>query len=125
MRGHESLLALRRRGKRPPLVWVLATGRHDELRRWLRNYHHEGAHLEIEPGEDVGRLDLRCLVGLVVDVTGTDAVRVGEVARACAAAGAERVIATHYTELRVAGDVAVHINKMTFGNEELAEWPTC
>jgi hypothetical protein len=52
--------------------------------------------LFIEPEDNLRTLDLRCIVGLRVKVTGNDADRVKAVAQACEAASAKRVIASTF-----------------------------
>ena len=61
-----------------------------------RDWHRYGevAEVGIEPGDYLDLLDLRFAIGLRVNVHGTDAERVVEVAAAFAKAKAKRVIAT-------------------------------
>lgn len=95
MRGHEQLIALRRAGKAPGLVFV-HIGR-DPMRTWCDwaswSAH---AHLEVDPTESIATLDLRCLVGLTVMVSGLDEHRVLALHEACVAASAKRAIGAAY-----------------------------
>jgi len=61
-----------------------------------RDWHRYGevAEVGIEPGDYLDLLDLRFAIGLRVNVHGTDAERVAEVAAAFVRAKADRVIAT-------------------------------
>lgn len=98
MRGHMPLIAMRRKGAMPDMVWV-ETDRDDAVRQW----HHwpvdtpHIAHIEIDRDDPVHRMDLRCLVGMRCTVVGQDSGRVQQVVRACIDAGAARVIAAHTT----------------------------
>lgn len=93
MRGHEALQAMRRRGKVPAIVFV-ATDRDatEHYRNWPADTP-DMASILVERSEAAHRLDLRCLVGLTVCVSGCDEDRVGAVALACERAKALRVIA--------------------------------
>jgi hypothetical protein len=51
------------------------------------------ADINVDPAESIGRLDLRCIVGLTIHLNGSNAERVAELRDACLEAGAERVIA--------------------------------
>jgi hypothetical protein len=107
MRGHQDLIALRRKGVKPPLVW-LSCGRSDGLRRHREETGALGEHIEIDEGDIIERLDLRCLVGLAVDVSGDDRGRVLALAKACEEAGASRVIAWWDAWERRAGEWSCH-----------------
>lgn len=92
MRGHEPLIALRRRGLRPALVDIDL-----EPCPW-RNWSTwpewtTVPQIEVQPGDSIRLLDLRFLVGLTVQVSGYDGPRVWVLADACKAAGAARVLA--------------------------------
>jgi hypothetical protein len=123
MRGNEEIAAARRRGAGPSMVWIDCDGYNDGFTRlksmglWPEDW------IELRADENPLRLDLRCVIGLCVNVMGQDERRVGAVARACVEAGARRVIASFATcELR-AGEPVHTMQRMTFSNEELAEWP--
>lgn len=95
MRGHEALVAMRRRGMRP--VSADISDGMDRLGCWRDWQHWTGvAHVEVQPGDSINRLDLRCMVGLIVSVAGTDPVRVRALHDACVAAGARAVMAAVY-----------------------------
>lgn len=92
MRGHEPLIALRRRGLRPALVDIDL-----EPCPW-RNWSTwpewtTVPQIEVQPGDSIQLLDLRFLVGLTVQVSGFNGPRVLALADACKAAGAARVLA--------------------------------
>jgi hypothetical protein len=92
VRGAEQLVAMRLRHRRPAMVDI-ETER--DPQRWCDTWRADGfanAQLLIEPTENVDRLDLRCVVGLVIEVQGVDAERVAAIAQACKNAGAKRVI---------------------------------
>lgn len=94
MRGHEPLVAMRLKGLRPHMVAINVGAERD----WLASNWHDWQglmpHLWIEPGDSIATLDLRCVVNLLVDVSGdvSHAKRVKRVFEACIKAGAERVI---------------------------------
>ena len=80
MRGHDQILASRRRGLAPKAVHLA-----DTAPLWV-------GHVQYEP-EDIPKLaDLRFVVGLLVFVTGLDSERVSAWAQACEAAKARRVV---------------------------------
>jgi len=100
MRGHEPLLAMRRAGRVPDAVW-LSLDPDPEWRtwpaalgvRWKRYPDAVGsARVEIDPSDIPARLDLRFVVGMVTWVHGSNLGRVEQLHRACAAAGAKRVL---------------------------------
>lgn len=98
MRGAESLIALRRKGYRPELgaIVMLHTG------KWKPNDgENQGgaACLDVDAGEPIDRIDLRCLIGLRVAVFGKDDARVSEFVAAAAKAGAESVIGLQFKTL--------------------------
>lgn len=92
MRGHEPLIALRRRGLKPALVDIDL-----EPCPW-RNWSTwpewtTVPQIEVQPTDSIQLLDLRFLVGLTVQVSGFDGPRVWAMFEACRAAGAARVLA--------------------------------
>jgi hypothetical protein len=89
MRGHEHLIALRKRGIKPPIVFLndfpCATD-------WFA--HSEHATVSTGCGPLAG-LDLRCVVGMVVSIASFDQGRAQRLAEACKRAGACAVAAAH------------------------------
>lgn len=95
MRGHEALVAMRRRGVRPAMADI--SDGLDKLCAWRDWPDWDGtAHIEIQPADSIPLLDLRCLVGLFVFVWGLDAERVHQLHDACMAAGARAVMGAVY-----------------------------
>jgi hypothetical protein len=93
MRGHHALIEMRSKGYAPSIVWFdLEPGRLPMADDWQRESPTH-AHLQIEAADRVATLDLRCLVGLTVAVSGPDAALVKRVAEACEQAKAARVVA--------------------------------
>jgi hypothetical protein len=123
MRGHEEIAAARRRGAGPSMVWIDCDGYNEGVARlralgcWLADW------IELRPEDNPLRLDLRCVIGLLVLVSGLDERRVAAVARACEAAGARQVIASWHKVHHAAGDPLATVERLTTTNEELAEWP--
>lgn len=95
MRGHEAIIAMRQRGKRPAIVYLDTERDHSTLKAWQDwpGVSPAIATVWVQPEDVPHRLDLRFLVVLVVLVTGRDAMRVRSVEIAAIEAGAERVIA--------------------------------
>ena len=94
MRGHDQLIAMRRRGMVPAIVFVSCDpDRLGQAGDWSAHTP-EMAVVDIEPADRPETLDLRFLVGLLVKVDGLDAGRVESVTQACIAAKAARVIAS-------------------------------
>lgn len=92
MRGHEPLIAMRLRGRRPPLVRFEL----DQMpwRDWADwPTWTDTAMVEVPPSDAIGRLDLRFVVGMPVAVMGSDDGRVRAVYEAALKAGASRVLA--------------------------------
>jgi hypothetical protein len=97
MRGHEPLIAMRMRGMTPSTVELMVDQRMPSWfwREWPTERHPgEPIHARILVGETDSPqlLDLRCLIGLTVQVNGPNPERVATVAQACTDAGAARVI---------------------------------
>lgn len=85
MRGHRSLMALRAKGYAPADVWLHVL---DAEPKYRRGTDPETAiddrvrpFIDIAPSDNPGSLDLRCLLGLQVHLSGTNQSRVGEVMR--------------------------------------------
>jgi hypothetical protein len=123
MRGHEQLAKRRRDGYVPALVWVLTDGYCDGMARLAALGCPMADHLELKHSDNPKRLDLRCLIGLAVEVTGSDERRVAAVARACLEHGAKQVIAAHVTTTWRGEEPEVTVHRITFTNEELDQWP--
>lgn len=90
MRGHEKLIALRRAGKRPAIVFV-----NDFLcpTDWFET---GDRHVTVSvAGEALNRVDLRFLVGLTVSATSFEEARARDLLSACQRAGAAVVGAGH------------------------------
>jgi hypothetical protein len=100
MKGQETLIAMRKGGHVVGSVWLdLDPDKQESWRTWTEcadfKAHPDAAlsaNVQIEPGESISRLDLRFLVGLTVWVHGSDLDRVQQLHKACAAAGAKRVL---------------------------------
>lgn len=92
MKGHEPLIEMRNRGSIPSIVYVETGARPGFLPVDWRAVCPQFAHVWIADDEPVRRLDLRFLVALFVQVSGSDAARVEAIAEAAKAAGASRVL---------------------------------
>lgn len=96
MTGHDTLIALRMRGLKPKTVQVFTE---ESVPDWVLNTAwcgHVGIH--IGPREVLGLLDLRCLYGMRVLVSGPDDKRVREVFDAVRSVEPERAIGITSTE---------------------------
>lgn len=94
MRGHQDLIAMRRSGYVPHVVFVDIGP--DRLRMsdgWAER-NPASAYLCVGGDERPSRSDLRCVVGLTVSVHGEDVAAVHAMRDACIEAKAKRVIAT-------------------------------
>lgn len=92
MRGHLPLISMRRQRAVPQAVFVdVDIDPFEQWRTWPTETPNH-AHLLVEAVDAPRRLDLRCVVGLTVIVTGFDDARVEAVFEACRSAGAARVI---------------------------------
>lgn len=118
MRGHQALIAMRSRGRRPAMVWM-DTDR-DGLRCWSDwgRGSQTWAHLQIDPTDRPALTDLRCIVGLTVIVEGQNDERVEAFAQACRDHGAGRVLAV----VCEPGPQAWAVASITDTQE--AAWPT-
>lgn len=92
MRGHDPLIAMRRKHRvKPGLAFVDLVDRHSPVAAdWQEHFCQ--AHIEVTDAESIARLDLRCIVGMAVIVSGFDAGRVSSMHDACVAAGAKHVV---------------------------------
>lgn len=90
MRGHDSIIAMRRRRVSPTCVWFTVADACDVWRDWPSWTAH--GQVWVEPGDSVPLLDLRFVVGLECWVDGTDERRVLQLHEACVQAKASRVL---------------------------------
>jgi len=94
MRHHEPLIAMRSRGLKPAgIVGFETDGFCPEWAQWA-SLDPGNPRIEIEPKDAIQHLDLRFVVGLEVQVDGTDQRRVRELFAAAQDHGAARVIAS-------------------------------
>lgn len=102
MRGHEHLLAMRRRGFRPDAVWLwdhpqpkpLSDGTRMD---WWAFRDIRSAEVTLEPTDHPARADLRFVVGLQVHVMLADPDRMRAFVQACRDAGASQVFGSSHT----------------------------
>ena len=95
MRGHDKLIDMRKKGLRPPLVF-LSDYRTDPR---LASEVFDGSVIEIA-GDPIESLDLRFLVGLRVSAGATTESRARAILEACKRAGASMVAVCHLPERR-------------------------
>jgi hypothetical protein len=110
MRGHEPLIALRRAGWKPAMAWVSVDGYSETFTNLSRLGFPPLDAIELAATDSPARVDLRCVIGMTVEVSGSDERRVAATARACRDFGATQV-------------VAMTPDRITFTNEELDKWP--
>ena len=94
MRGHEKIIAMRKRGKRPTVVFIDCDPDNSPLPAW-RDWNEVSPGLpsvQIDPDDVPHRLDLRFVIGMIAIVSGSDPMRVRAVEFAAREHGAERVI---------------------------------
>jgi hypothetical protein len=90
MRGHEQIIAMRKAGKRPGIVFLNDQPSLPGELDWAQF----GEHATVEVyGDTPEALDLRYLIGLTVSITGSSVERAKRFMEACKAAGAETVAA--------------------------------
>jgi len=92
MRGVDNIVAMRKRGLKPAVVWVEML----PMLRWARELTRQAGRyvdIHVDPSDvpAIQRADLRCLVGLRVMVNGPDDDSTEKVAKACFEAGATNV----------------------------------
>ena len=99
MRGIDPLIAMRLRGKKPACgVFIHTDAKDADLPKAVEKFYRKqggirnAIDVHIGPADNVRTLDLRSLVGLTVHVQGMAMARVRQVAEACQAAGARRVL---------------------------------
>lgn len=96
MRGHEPIVAMRKRGQKPAIVYLDLMRDASPMKAW-RDWPGVSPAIPtvwVQPEDAPHRLDLRFLVGLTAVVTGEDSDRVAALAKACTDAGALRVVAS-------------------------------
>lgn len=112
MRGHEPLIAMRQRGRRPifarfeldPMPW-------SDWANWPE--WSDVPMIELQAQDRPERLDLRCVVGMPAMVCGSQKARVKAMVEALQKAGATRVIA-------IAGDAR---DSLAYDSLEGRPWP--
>ena len=92
MRGHEEIIALRRRGHRPAGFVDILTLPYPRRGDWATREFCRGR-VFVEPSDPIDRLDLRFVVDCDVMVDGSDAARVQQLFSALQRHKARRVIA--------------------------------
>lgn len=113
MRGHQQLIAMRNAGAVPDVVWIDT----DLPKLPMPGDWHEitprHAHLQLDASDRLARLDLRCVIGLTVSVSGSDVHRVRAVRDACIDAKAKRVIAATTTPIGIDEFIAFKLVELT------------
>lgn len=94
MRGQEPIIAMRRRGLKPRMVFIDAYIDSATSWRTWPELDTSCPMVEIAPTDQLSSLDFRFVVGLLVMVTGHDQRRVDAISTMCIEAGASRVVAT-------------------------------
>lgn len=115
MLGHEYLINMRKRGYKPRSVWVEMLPMNSFAKSLIRPAikNDIDIHLELRDIETVNRLDLRCLMGLIVYVNGPNDETTQAVADACLKAGATKVIASFFDLSRRERDWLVKMSTTT------------
>lgn len=91
MKGHEPIIAMRRNGIAPKIVFV-----NDFPDVCAKDWHLHGDHATVSvDGDAVGVLDLRFLIGLMVSITGSTETRAKALAEKAKDAGATTVASMH------------------------------
>lgn len=88
MRGHDTIIALRRRGIMPSIVFINDYPCDVD---WFKFNDH--AKVEILPTEAVDRLDMRFVIGMTVSISSENLERAQAISQACKSAGAAVVAA--------------------------------
>lgn len=91
MRGHEALIAMRKARLAPEMVYI-DLGAPSWMTAMWRQVCPQYPQLAITDDEAIASLDLRFVVGLHTQVSGSDRGRLQAAVMACAAAGASRVV---------------------------------
>lgn len=122
MRGLQALVAMRKAGKVPGVVWIDAESEDLPFADDWPEQSQEHAHLQPANGESLRRHDLRCVIGLTVYVSGPYRERVHALRDAAIEAKAKRVIASVLIP-RGSGDwTAYHLDETT-DTEGVLTWP--
>ena len=83
MKGHEKLIAMRLKGKKPEIVFL------NDFPCKTDWFETKDRHVTVSiHGDDIQRADLRFLVGMTVSATSEDETRARELLEACKRAGA-------------------------------------
>jgi hypothetical protein len=99
MRGHDAIIAMRQRGKKPALVFLDLCRDFSPAPMW-RDWPEVQpaiATVWVQDSDVPSRLDLRFLVGLNAVISGRDSERIEQLERAAIEAGAARAIAVTLT----------------------------
>lgn len=98
MRGASRLIEMRKRRQAPSVVFLDADAVRLPMPDWelcdVAGQPTNIVHMQAEQGETLRRIDLRCLVGLTVCISGLDSARVHTLRDAAISAKAKRVIAS-------------------------------
>lgn len=92
MTGHEALIAMRKRGYVPRVVFIDTTPDHLSMQREWTDVNRSHACINIAESDSLAGLDLRCVVGLSVVVSGESLSRCKAVGLMSEQAGAKRII---------------------------------
>ncbi len=116
MKGHDALTTMRLAGAVPLTVDVLDGQATTAAREWPA-IRPQFAVLAIDADEPLHALDLRCLVGMPVQVSSSNRDRLGQLLRRIKAEAPARLIGTLFDDRQRL--VAV------YDSEGIATWPTC
>lgn len=89
MRGHEGIIAMRKQGMAPKMVFINDFPCKTD---WFENNDHATVRID---GDSVGSIDLRFLVGLAVSVSASTENRAKSLLDACKRHGAKTVAVCH------------------------------
>jgi len=116
MRGHEALVAMRMRGAVPLSVDVIDGEPSAAAKAWVTEFP-RFAVLAVQPGEPLHSLDLRCLVGLPVQVSSSNRDRLGQLLRRVREEQPARLIGTLFDDRQRLVEV--------YDSEGIATWRSC
>lgn len=124
MLGHVPLIAMRREGAIPAVVWFdLDAEPSWEARNWPQ-FSPRHAHVHVAPADRPELLDLRFCIGLMCHVAGTDEAAVRRLHDACIAAGATRVVSSCCRIVWASdGEVVRAEPVFTLDTEGIVTWP--